>query len=198
MPKCIGTQTPAPRSRQARTASSGPMCTGAMYQAGTKAPIGSSARRRAGKCRGDLREVRAVPRVAREVGGARGALDDEPAPQRPIPVEEPAPRRMARRNGRDADAGRDLRGLPPVEVPAARDAVPGEVRRVAEAGEDGRMKRGVEAPQRRQVHVVVVVVAHEHGVDPAANPRIAGRADGGAAGRAPGRRASPTSGRSGR
>ena len=59
----------------------------------------------------------------------------------------------------------DRERLPPVDLLGARDAVVGEVPRVAETGDDSRMEPRDEAPQRPQVHVVVVIVADHDEID---------------------------------
>src|SRR5437773_2249571 len=62
-------------------------------------------------------------------------------------------------------AGRDSGALPPIDVFGAGYTVPREERRVAESSHDPRMKRCHETTQRRQIHVVVVIVTQQHEVD---------------------------------
>jgi hypothetical protein len=102
------------------------------------------------------------PAKYHEPGRAR---DHEPAPQRPVSVEGAAAREVTRGHRGHRHALPDLYRLPPVEVSRSGHPLPLEERRVPEADEHGRRTRGGEPSQRRDVHVVVVVVADEHRVE---------------------------------
>ena len=104
----------------------------------------------------DLREVIAPARIAGEVHVARFRADHESAPQIAIAIGETARREMLRRNRGD-DAAR----LPPVEL-GRIDAVSPHQGAVAERRED---RRACQASERRDVEMIVVIVADEHEID---------------------------------
>ena len=115
----------------------------------------------------DRSEVGAPTGIAGEVDRARRTRDDEAAPERAV---------VARR-GRVPSCGAPA---PPSAVTSGGDLAPSATsrararrtipcaprrRRVAEARVDRGLPRRLEPRERRQVHVVVVVVADEHDVD---------------------------------
>ena len=103
--------------------------------------------------------------VAGEVDWPRPALDDEAEPQRAPLVRDPPCRPVLRGYARESNALREGNGLPPVDVLRARNAVALEKPRVAESRDDARMKRRHQPTERRQIHVIVVVVAQQHDID---------------------------------
>ena len=112
----------------------------------------------------DLRELRAVPRVAGEIHGSIGRFDHEPAPQRPIAIRQSTARPMLRGCAEHA-RGPYRYGLPPVELSNATEPVLRQKRTIPEAGHEQRLMRAFQTPQRVEIEVVVMIVADQHQVD---------------------------------
>ncbi len=118
------------------------------------------------KALSDLFEVAPPTGVPGEIDRARGPAHDEAAPEHRVAVEEAAIGMVPGGNGRDRDARSDLRGLPPVEIVASSDALALEKDAAPHSDEDGRLIVLPQSAQRRDVHVVVVIVRDNDGVDP--------------------------------
>ncbi len=105
----------------------------------------------AGKARADLLEALEVSGVARVVDARLRAFDDEPAPQRLVGVEEPAPAPVLR--GHEADAHRaHAFHVPPAELHAVAQPHAGD-------------HAGARSAHRGHVVVIVVAVRHQRRVD---------------------------------
>jgi len=122
---------------------------------------GEAGRAEASAYRRPMRPGAAVP-GEQHLAGVRP--HHEPGPQRPVPVEHAAGGEVAGRGGRDRD-GADAGLAPPIQLLRARDAGLGQQGGVAQGGDDGGGEAGVQGLQAGEVHVVVVVVRHQHGVD---------------------------------
>ena len=88
----------------------------------------------------------------------------EARPQGAVAIAQPAGGEVVRGRGDHLDRT-ELRRAPPVQFDRTRDASAGQRCGVAQGGDDGRGEAFVQPAQAGQVHVVVVVVRQQHGVD---------------------------------
>ena len=109
-------------------------------------------------------EVRTEARVSREVHRPGGALDPVARPEGLVAVEEPAAAVVLRGERADARAA-ERSAVPPVKLHSGRDVGVRQERPVPEAGKDNRRVARGEPRQRREVHVVVVIMAEHDRVD---------------------------------
>ena len=94
----------------------------------------------------------------------RPTAQHETAPERAVAIERRPRGEVLRRRQRDRQRA-DRRLLPPVELLDASNARRSDETRVAERRDDDRIEPPRELAQRRQIAVVVVVVAEQHGRD---------------------------------
>ena len=113
--------------------------------------MGSTARRIGPEALVDLGEVRSVAGVSREVDGAARSLEHEALPERVVAVADAPVREVLGGDGGQANAGRQLDALPPVELVGARDGTVFQNGGVAQAGEEAGVELLLEPPQGRQV-----------------------------------------------
>ena len=165
VPKWIPALTSAPRTSCASSASSGDMCTGDMNHSGRYAPIGSRASTAVATSRERRNSPPDVRRRVGEVHRAGGTRDHEARPERAIPIEEPAPRKVLRRDGGHPDSLANAGGFPPVELVDVARSPSDEHGPVGERHEDPGAVLGRETIERRDVQVIVVVMADERDVD---------------------------------
>ncbi len=106
-----------------------------------------------------------MPEIAREEEPPVRYLHHKSGPQRLEPVEGRASGEVPRRRCRHVRRA-DGAALPPVQLDGARHTRPCEAPRIAERGHDERSPARLEGAQRGQVHVVIMIVAEQHGVHP--------------------------------
>ena len=113
----------------------------------------------------DAGEGRGVAGVAAEEHPVCRAGDDPGGPQRGVPGEEP-PGEVPGLGAGQREAGHRRRAVPvQLDDPVLRHAPAAQVFPDAQGDDEGRGLLAQQGPHRREVQVVVVVVADQHGVD---------------------------------
>ena len=107
-----------------------------------------------------------VGRISRTVDVAQRRFEHKAAPKRHALVSQPARRPVVRRHNRYAQAIRQRKAFPPV---ARCDLCRGQSRTdhgiIAKRGQQKRAVRLQELPNRRKIHVIVVIVRQQNGMD---------------------------------
>ena len=108
--------------------------------------------------------MRAVAGIACEIDHDPSDLDDEPAPKTVVPIVEPARREMLGRHV-GYPCAREFGALPPIEFDRRPDARLCKMTRVAKSGRRTRRPACSHLAQRRQIHVVVMVVGDQEQIN---------------------------------
>ena len=110
-------------------------------------------------------EMGRVSGVAGEIDAAPTACDHVSAPKAFLPIEQAARRKMLRWHEGYFERIVDLNHLPPIELTQILEPERPEEPRVAGGSKHGRGEAFSELDQRRDIQMVIVVVAQENDVD---------------------------------